>query len=54
MMKHAWDSYVKYAWEYNELHPIAKMGSGGAGLGEYRLGGTIVVRSDYLYSIYRI
>eukprot|EP00158_Paraphelidium_tribonemae_P003158 Partr_v1_DN25922_c0_g1_i2_m68773 putative mannosidase alpha class len=26
MMKHAWDSYVKYAWTKDELRPVAKSG----------------------------
>jgi len=30
-MKHAWDSYVTYAWGHDELDPIAKAGKDGFG-----------------------
>ena len=30
-MKHAWDSYVTYAWGHDELDPIAKTGKDGFG-----------------------
>ena len=30
-MKHAWDSYVTYAWGHDELDPIARTGKDGFG-----------------------
>jgi len=30
-MKHAWDSYVTYAWGYDELDPVARRGTNGFG-----------------------
>ena len=30
-MKHAWGSYVKYAWGHDELDPVAKRGKDGFG-----------------------
>ena len=30
-MRHAWDSYVTYAWGHDELDPIAKRGKDGFG-----------------------
>ncbi|XP_063237128.1 mannosyl-oligosaccharide alpha-1,2-mannosidase IA-like isoform X2 [Bacillus rossius redtenbacheri] len=49
MMKHAWDSYVRYAWGDNELRPISKRGHNGGNLGSQPLGETIVAGLDTLY-----
>ena len=37
-MRHAWDSYVTYAWGHDELDPIAKRGKDGFG----GLGATVI------------
>lgn len=42
MTKHGWDSYMKYAWGFNELRPISKIGHQPDVLGKFPLGATIV------------
>ena len=49
MMKHAWDSYVKYAWGQNELRPISHRGHSASIFGNSALGATIVDGLDTLY-----
>ena len=49
MMKHAWDSYVKYAWGSNELRPISHRGHSASIFGSLSLGATIVDAIDTLY-----
>jgi len=49
MMKHAWDSYKKYAWGANELRPISKRGHSASIFGQSSLGATIVDALDTLY-----
>ena len=49
MMKHAWDSYVKYAWGSNELKPISRKGHSASIFGNTALGATIVDALDTLY-----
>ena len=49
MMKHAWDSYVKYAWGSNELRPISRRGHSASIFGSLSLGATIVDAIDTLY-----
>lgn len=46
MMKFAWDSYARYAWGYNELRPITKVGHTGSVFGQAPLGATIVDALD--------
>ena len=48
-MKHAWDSYVKYAWGYNELRPISRRAHFPGIFGSSPLGATIVDAIDTLY-----
>jgi len=49
MMKHAWDSYVRYAWGKNELRPVSKRGHSGSIFGAASLGATIMDGLDTLY-----
>ncbi|KAJ8314609.1 hypothetical protein KUTeg_006759, partial [Tegillarca granosa] len=49
MMKHAWDSYKKYAWGSNELRPISRKGHSASIFGSLSLGATIVDAIDTLY-----
>ncbi|KAL3883745.1 hypothetical protein ACJMK2_029979 [Sinanodonta woodiana] len=49
MMKHAWDSYVKYAWGANELRPISRQGHSASIFGTMSLGATIIDAVDTLY-----
>ena len=49
MMKHAWDSYVKYAWGANELKPISRRGHSASIFGNTAFGATIVDGLDTLY-----
>nr|CAD7462960.1 unnamed protein product [Timema tahoe] len=49
MMKHAWGSYVRYAWGKNELRPISKRGHSASIFGSMSLGATIVDGLDTLY-----
>lgn len=49
MMKHAWHSYVNYAWGHNELRSQAKTFYDGNKLGQAPLGATIVDSIDTLY-----
>lgn len=49
MTKHAWDSYVKYAWGSNELRPISRRAHNNAIFGSVSLGATIVDSLDTLY-----
>ncbi|WAR07139.1 MA1A2-like protein [Mya arenaria] len=49
MMKHAWDSYKKYAWGSNELRPISKQGHSASIFGTSTLGATIIDALDTLY-----
>ncbi|KAK7107386.1 mannosyl-oligosaccharide 1,2-alpha-mannosidase IA-like [Littorina saxatilis] len=49
MMKHAWDSYVKYAWGANELRPISRRGHSASIFGTMALGATIVDSVDTLF-----
>lgn len=46
MMKHAWDSYVKYAWGQDELKPLEK---NGANWGAHPMAVTILDSLDSLY-----
>lgn len=48
-MKHAWDSYVRYAWGKNELRPVSKRGHSGSIFGSASLGATIMDGLDTLY-----
>ncbi|VVC37442.1 Glycoside hydrolase family 47 [Cinara cedri] len=48
MMKHSWDSYVKYAWGKNELKPVSKHGHSGSVFGSANMGVTIVDSLDTL------
>uniref|UniRef100_UPI0037E9A19C mannosyl-oligosaccharide 1,2-alpha-mannosidase IA n=1 Tax=Semicossyphus pulcher TaxID=241346 RepID=UPI0037E9A19C len=48
MMKHAWDSYKRYAWGSNELRPISKQGHSSNLFGSIK-GATIVDALDTLY-----
>ncbi|XP_072218890.1 mannosyl-oligosaccharide 1,2-alpha-mannosidase IA [Leuresthes tenuis] len=48
MMKHAWDSYRRYAWGFNELRPISKQGHSSNLFGRIQ-GATIVDALDTLY-----
>ena len=49
MMKHSWDSYVKYAWGQNELKPISRHGHSATVFGHTSFGATIVDALDTLY-----
>ncbi len=49
MMKHAWDSYVQYAWGANELKPVSRKGHSASIFGQTALGATIVDGLDTLY-----
>uniref|UniRef100_A0AAR5P443 alpha-1,2-Mannosidase n=1 Tax=Dendroctonus ponderosae TaxID=77166 RepID=A0AAR5P443_DENPD len=49
MMKHAWDSYVKYAWGKNELKPVSKKEHTGSIFGSQPLGASILDSMDTLY-----
>lgn len=49
MMKHAWDSYEKYAWGSNELRPISRRGHSASIFGASSLGATIIDALDTLY-----
>ena len=49
MMRHAWDSYVKYAWGKNELRPQSKRGHSASIFGSSSMGATIVDAMDTLY-----
>ena len=49
MMKHSWDSYVKYAWGQNELRPISHRGHSASIFGNSAFGATIVDGLDTLY-----
>lgn len=49
MMKHSWDSYVKYAWGQNELKPISRKGHSASIFGSTAFGATIVDGLDTLY-----
>ncbi len=49
MMKHAWDSYGKYAWGANELKPISRRGHSASIFGNTAFGATIVDALDTLY-----
>ncbi|XP_073348619.1 mannosyl-oligosaccharide 1,2-alpha-mannosidase IA [Pagrus major] len=48
MMKHAWDSYRRYAWGSNELRPVSKQGHSSNLFGSIK-GATIVDALDTLY-----
>ncbi|XP_054616896.1 mannosyl-oligosaccharide 1,2-alpha-mannosidase IA [Dunckerocampus dactyliophorus] len=48
MMKHAWDSYTRYAWGSNELRPVSKQGHSSNLFGSIK-GATIVDALDTLY-----
>ncbi|XP_043962468.1 mannosyl-oligosaccharide 1,2-alpha-mannosidase IA [Gambusia affinis] len=48
MMKHAWDSYQRYAWGSNELRPVSKQGHSSNLFGSIK-GATIVDALDTLY-----
>ena len=48
-MKHAWDTYEKYAWGQNELKPISRKGHSASIFGNTALGATIVDGLDTLY-----
>nr|XP_061609884.1 mannosyl-oligosaccharide 1,2-alpha-mannosidase IA [Phyllopteryx taeniolatus] len=48
MMKHAWDSYRRYAWGSNELRPVSKRGHSSNLFGSIK-GATIVDALDTLY-----
>ncbi|XP_006805712.1 mannosyl-oligosaccharide 1,2-alpha-mannosidase IA [Neolamprologus brichardi] len=48
MMKHAWDSYKRYAWGSNELRPVSKHGHSSNLFGSIK-GATIVDALDTLY-----
>lgn len=48
-MKHAWDSYVKYAWGKNELKPVSKKEHTGSIFGSQPLGASILDSMDTLY-----
>uniref|UniRef100_A0A8C6UPG6 alpha-1,2-Mannosidase n=1 Tax=Neogobius melanostomus TaxID=47308 RepID=A0A8C6UPG6_9GOBI len=48
MMKHAWDSYRRYAWGSNELRPVSKQGHSSNLFGDIK-GATIVDALDTLY-----
>ncbi|XP_071379900.1 mannosyl-oligosaccharide 1,2-alpha-mannosidase IA-like [Centroberyx affinis] len=48
MMKHAWDSYKRYAWGSNELRPVSKQGHSSNLFGSIK-GATIVDALDTLY-----
>uniref|UniRef100_A0A669BP69 alpha-1,2-Mannosidase n=1 Tax=Oreochromis niloticus TaxID=8128 RepID=A0A669BP69_ORENI len=48
MMKHAWDSYKRYAWGSNELRPVSKQGHSSNLFGDIK-GATIVDALDTLY-----
>ncbi|KAL3052187.1 mannosyl-oligosaccharide 1,2-alpha-mannosidase IA-like [Trematomus bernacchii] len=48
MMKHAWDSYRRYAWGSNELRPVSKTGHSSNLFGSIK-GATIVDALDTLY-----
>ncbi|OXA46900.1 Mannosyl-oligosaccharide alpha-1,2-mannosidase isoform A [Folsomia candida] len=49
MMKDAWDDYVMWAWEDNELKPVSQTGQHGDIFGDSRIGATIVDSLDTLY-----
>ena len=50
MIKHAWDSYERYAWGYNELSATSKSGSDSQGMfGNAHLGASLVDALDTLY-----
>lgn len=48
MMKHAWDSYRRYAWGSNELRPVSQTGHSSNLFGSIK-GATIVDALDTLY-----
>uniref|UniRef100_H3C0R9 alpha-1,2-Mannosidase n=1 Tax=Tetraodon nigroviridis TaxID=99883 RepID=H3C0R9_TETNG len=48
MMKHAWESYRRYAWGSNELRPVSKRGHSSNLFGSIK-GATIVDALDTLY-----
>uniref|UniRef100_A0A8C7ZLX0 alpha-1,2-Mannosidase n=1 Tax=Oryzias sinensis TaxID=183150 RepID=A0A8C7ZLX0_9TELE len=48
MMKHAWDSYRRYAWGSNELRPVSKQGHSSNLFGSIK-GATIVDALDTLF-----
>uniref|UniRef100_A0A665V244 alpha-1,2-Mannosidase n=1 Tax=Echeneis naucrates TaxID=173247 RepID=A0A665V244_ECHNA len=48
MMKHAWDSYRRFAWGSNELRPVSKQGHSSNLFGSIK-GATIVDALDTLY-----
>ncbi|XP_077600373.1 mannosyl-oligosaccharide 1,2-alpha-mannosidase IA [Stigmatopora nigra] len=48
MMKHAWDSYRRYAWGSNELRPVSKQGHSSNLFGSIK-GATIVDALDTLH-----
>uniref|UniRef100_A0A8D3CRX7 alpha-1,2-Mannosidase n=1 Tax=Scophthalmus maximus TaxID=52904 RepID=A0A8D3CRX7_SCOMX len=48
MMKHAWDSYRRFAWGSNELRPVSKQGHSSNLFGHIK-GATIVDALDTLY-----
>jgi mannosyl-oligosaccharide alpha-1,2-mannosidase len=47
MMKHSWDSYVKYAWGYDELRPVSKTGRNW--YGRHTIGATVIDALDTLW-----
>lgn len=49
MMIHAWSNYVRYAWGYDELDPLAKRGSSSQIFGLANIGATIVDSLDTLF-----
>ncbi|CAH0387452.1 unnamed protein product [Bemisia tabaci] len=49
MTKHAWDSYVRWAWGKNELRPLSKRPHPGSVFGTTPLGVTIVDGLDTLF-----
>ncbi|XP_068085497.1 mannosyl-oligosaccharide alpha-1,2-mannosidase IA [Anabrus simplex] len=49
MMKHAWSSYVQYAWGENELRPVSKRAHKSGIFGNSQLGATIVDGLSTLY-----
>ena len=50
MLKHSWDSYVKYGWGHNELKPLSRKGHTSEIFGgDHLLGATIVDSLSTLY-----
>ena len=50
MLKHSWDSYVKYGWGHNELKPLSRVGHTSEIFGgDHLLGATIVDSLSTLY-----